>query len=89
MIARTETARAYNFGSYAAAKKSPIKLRKYWSAVMDNRTCPICKRLNNKYNKDNTIPIDSKFVDKTSGFSGIGGNVHPNCRCEAIYIPVK
>jgi SPP1 gp7 family putative phage head morphogenesis protein len=88
-IVRTETYRAYNMGRLEGAKASPVKLKKYWSAVIDNRTCPICKRLNRKYSKSKSINLDRKFKDNTSGWSGLSPVVHPNCRCRAVYVPVK
>ena len=89
MISRTETARAFGMGQYAAAVKSPIKMVKYWLAVHDNRTSKICQRLSNKYSRENAIPIDRKFTDTTSGFIGLTNPAHINCRSEVIYIPRK
>ena len=91
-IARTETARAYNVGALEAARKSPIKLRKYYSAVLDNRTSALCRRLAYKYDKEHSIPINQYFVDEVTGKSFLtppGGrgihSSHPNCRSEAIF----
>lgn len=89
MIARTETSRAYNYGAYSAAKSSGVELVKYYSAVHDDRTCPICKRLSNKYSKDNPIPIDKEFIDEVSGLRGLYPPLHPNSRSESIFIPKK
>jgi len=89
MIARTETARAYNYGADSAAKASGITMVKYYSAVLDDRTSPLCRRLSNKYNKDNPIPVDKDFIDQDSGWRGLYPPAHPNCRSSAIYIPKK
>ena len=91
MIARTETVRAYAVGEFVGAKeaeKRGIKVRKYWMAVVDDRTCPICKRLNNKYTKDKSIPIDKEFIDTESNWRGYTQPVHPNCRCTIIYTSI-
>ena len=88
-IARTETARAYNYGSYSAANSSPIKLMKYYSAVHDDRTSALCTRLSHKYNINNPIPINNDFIDETTGGRWLFPPTHVNCRSEAIYIQVK
>ncbi len=85
-IARTETARAYAFGNYAGAmeaKKKGYNVKKYWLAVIDNRTCPICRRLHTKYPKEKAIAVDKEFIDEK--WRGITHPVHPNCRCDVIY----
>ncbi len=62
-IARTEAARITNEGTYLAAKNASIKLRKYVSVTLDNRTSPICKRMNNKYgNIEESVPLSQKFT---------------------------
>jgi SPP1 gp7 family putative phage head morphogenesis protein len=78
-IARTELARTYNTGAYEGAKKSPIKLKKYYSAVLDNRTSGICRRLSSKYDENNPIDIDKMFYDKQSGWKGLYPPAHVNC----------
>jgi len=95
-IARTETARAYNIGALEAARKSPIKMVKYYSAVLDSRTSKLCRRLAYKYNKKHPIPLNQYFVDDVTGKSfltppggkGLNGS-HPNCRSEALFIPAQ
>lgn len=87
MIARTETSRAYNYGSYSAAKSSGTQMVKYYSAIHDDRTCPICRRLSKKYSRDKLIPIDKDFIDEVTGVRGLFPPLHPNSRSEAIYIP--
>ncbi|NCC99960.1 MAG: hypothetical protein EOL95_09725 [Bacteroidia bacterium] len=89
MIARTETARAYNFGALKAAESANVELLKYYSAVLDDRTSAICRRLSKKYSKDNAIPIDKEFIDKESGWRGLYPPAHVGCRSEAIYITKK
>jgi len=88
-ISRTETARAFGMGQFAAAEKSKIKLVKYWLAVHDNRTTPLCQRLARKYDRENAIPVDRKFKDDVSGWVGLTNPSHINCRSEAIYIPIS
>jgi SPP1 gp7 family putative phage head morphogenesis protein len=85
-IARTESYRAYNVGQLEAAKLSPIKLKKYYYAVIDNRTSPICRRLSKKYDREHAININQKFYDSVTGESWLTPPVHPNCRSRVIYI---
>lgn len=92
MIARTETARAYNTGAFEAAKKSDITKRKYYSTINDSRTCELCNRLGRKYDKEHSIPKNQYFIDDITGksFQVPPGErdmhgTHPSCRCEAIF----
>ena len=91
MIARTETARAYNYGAFKAAQSANVELLKYYSAVLDDRTSGICRRLSKKYSKENAIPINQDFIDDVTGNRGLfpPNFTHPNCRSEAIYITKK
>jgi|GEM_PF-1486743 len=61
-IAETELVAAYNQGSLLAVKQAQNRgllgtVVKRWHAVLDEKTCSICKQLNNK-----TIGIDEKFT---------------------------
>ena len=88
-IVKTETSRAYNIGSFTAAQeaqKEGYKIRKYYAAVIDNRTSPLCRRLTRKYTRDNAININQKFKDDMTGESWLFPPTHTNCRSEAIYI---
>ena len=81
MIARTETNRAENQGKLQAFKSSGVKLKKQWNTHFDDRTSPICKRLDGQ-----TIGINENFKDKTSGWEGPCPPSHVNCRSSVLYI---
>ena len=88
-IARTETARAYGLGELSAARqavKDGLRVKKYWMSVIDNRTSPLCRRLNAKYSKDKAINVDDYFIDNESGWRGLTNPSHPNCRSSVVYI---
>jgi len=90
-IARTETARAYAVGEFVGAKeaeKRGIKVRKYWMAVIDDRTSPLCIRLSKKYNRERAIPIDKEFIDIESNWRGYTNPAHSNCRSTVVYVSV-
>jgi SPP1 gp7 family putative phage head morphogenesis protein len=90
-IARTESARAYAIGNYTAAKQAQergITIKKYWLAVLDDRTSPLCRRLSKKYSKDKAIGIDSYFIDDETGWRGLMNPSHVNCRSEAVFFRV-
>jgi len=86
-IARTESVRAYSQGQQAAAEQAGIELVKYWSPVGDNRTSELCMRLGRKYNRENAIPIDKHFKDKSTGGEWNTSPSHVNCRCSIVYVP--
>lgn len=66
-IARTETTWAFNKANLAAFREADVqKVR--WLAVMDNRTCPICRGYNGKIFNLSDVPP----------------NPHPNCRCTTL-----
>jgi SPP1 gp7 family putative phage head morphogenesis protein len=88
-IARTETTRAYNVGSYTGAKQAKergINVKKYWLAVLDNRTSPLCIRLSRKYNKEKPINLDDSFIDVESGWRGLTPPSHVGCRSDVVYV---
>jgi SPP1 gp7 family putative phage head morphogenesis protein len=87
-IARTETARAYAVGNYTGAieaKKRGHNIKKYWQPVLDDRTSSLCRRLGNKYGKDNAIDIEKEFIDPKGEWRGVANPAHPNCRSDVIY----
>jgi SPP1 gp7 family putative phage head morphogenesis protein len=88
MIVRTETNRTFNMARQSAAEKSGLKLKKYVIVAMDNRTSPICTRMNSKYgDTKQAIPLDRTFKDNTSGQVFQTSPFHPNCRTRIAYTP--
>ena len=81
MIARTETNRADNQGKLLAMKGSGLEYEKRWLTHKDDRTSPICSRLNGQ-----TVPIDSNFKDSVSGWEGQSPPSHVNCRSTIVFI---
>ena len=75
MIARTESNRAANFGRLHAYMKSGEKGKKVYSAHIDNRTSPLCKRLDGQQ-KD----LDEDFDDPKGEWKGPSPPSHVNCR---------
>lgn len=83
MIARTETATAYNQAEYEVvrqAQKSGYmgKTVKVWCTAGDERTCATCGALNGKpieFNDDYAVPSGSVRVPPA----------HPHCRCTLLY----
>lgn len=63
-------------GKVAVAERSQkVVSAKVWSAVLDDKTCPLCEELHGMY-----IPADS------SAFTQFVPPVHWRCRCEEILI---
>jgi SPP1 gp7 family putative phage head morphogenesis protein len=94
LIARTETARAHNLGSYYAAKNSGLSLKKYLLVRLDERTSDICGKMHSKYgSSDKAINMDDNFHVEVNG-KIIEKNLpdfHPNCRTTTLYfqVPIK
>ena len=69
-IIRTETLRANNQGTLEGAKQAEstgLKLKKWLSVIMDDRTSNICKKEFAKYGEpDKAIPLDQEFVVKVN-----------------------
>jgi len=87
-IARTETARAENFGSLEAAKKANMDMKKYISIVSDARTSEVSKAMFRKYgSKQKSIGINETFSVKMKGkeYSGLVPPFMPNDRDQAIF----
>lgn len=82
-IARTEVNRAEGNGRLHAFKGSGLKgYKKKWVTHHDERTTPICKRLDGQ-----VVGIEENFKDTKSGFEGPTNPAHVNCRSTVIYVP--
>jgi len=81
MIARTETNRADNNGKLLAIKGSGLKMEKKWVTHEDDRTSPICMRLDGQ-----TVRTDDFFKDSVSGWEGQSPPSHVNCRSTIVFI---
>jgi len=75
MIARTESNRFRNNAKLAAYKESGLDGFKVWDARMDDRTSPICTRMNGQKKG-----LRENFVDPKTGEEFIAPPAHPNCR---------
>ena len=80
-IARTETTRAENQGKLQAFKSSGEKFKKKWVAAMDERTSPVCQRLNGQ-----VVDMDKNFKDAKSGWEGPCPPSHVNCRSSVVFL---
>ena len=80
MIARTETNRAENNGKLLAMKGSGLEMMKKWITHKDDRTSPICRRLDGQI-----VKIDEDFED-SSGWEGQSPPSHVNCRSTLVFI---
>ena len=92
-IERTEKIRAINFAQHDAAKQLPFKTLKRVSVVLDDRTSPICVKMNQKYGKDEqaielTKPfkVRVKVGKKTQTISEMAPPFHPNCRTQYVTV---
>ena len=74
MIARTESNRIVNQGTNTAYANAGIPGKKEWLTHIDDRTSPICKRLNGQ----KVNPTDA-FVDPKTGEQFWHPPSHPNC----------
>ncbi|MEK0335831.1 MAG: phage portal protein [Nitrosopumilus sp.] len=81
MIARTETNRAENQGKLQAFKSSGERYDKKYTAVIDNRTSPICKRLDGQ-----VVKMDDNFKDSKTGWGGPAPPAHVDCRSSVVFI---
>ena len=81
-IARTETNRAEGQGRLQAWKSSgETDYVKKWNAHLDERTSPICKRLNGQ-----KVGINENFKDKQTGWEEPTHPAHVNCRSTVLYV---
>ncbi|MHA1737905.1 MAG: phage portal protein [Candidatus Heimdallarchaeota archaeon] len=81
MIARTETNRAENNGKLLAMKGSGLDMNKQWVTHEDDRTSPICQRLDGQ-----VVGLEEDFKDAVSGWEGQSPPSHVNCRSSMIFI---
>jgi len=62
MVIRTERQRALEMGNMDGASQTGLKLKKYLSVILDDRTSDICRAEAKKYPKENAIDLDKDFV---------------------------
>ena len=74
LIARTETAQAYEYANQQALKASGVVAMREWLGAEDERECPICSALDGT-----TAPIDQPFDGGAEP-----GSVHVQCRCTSV-----
>ena len=83
MIARTETARAFNMGKLQAVQKSGKPAKKYIDITLDKRTSQVSKAMDRKYGSpEKAIPLDQNFSVSVGGkvFEGPAPPFMPNDR---------
>ena len=85
-IARTEVARASNYGYLEQMRQAGFKKKKYITA-QDELVCPICRPLNRKVVAIET-EFNSTFEDggKIINLSAKFPPLHPNCRCTLVVV---
>lgn len=86
-IARTETIRASNFGSIAAARSTGMNLHKEWIATHDDRV----RQTHLSANKQR-VPLESRFIVGghrafVPGDPALPPHESINCRCTVAYEP--
>ncbi len=74
LIARTETAQAYEWANQQALKQSGVVSVKEWLTARDERACPICTPLNGV-----RVPLEQSFPGNLEP-----GFAHVQCRCTSI-----
>ena len=82
MIARTESNRAANFGRLHGYQKSGMPGKKVYSAHIDDRTSPLCKRLNGQ-----EVDMNEDFNDPKGEWKGPVPPAHVNCRSSWLFVP--
>ena len=82
MIARTETSRASNVGKLQAYQKSGEKGKKVYIATKDDRTSPLCRRLDGQ-----EVDINANFKDPKGEWEGPSPPAHVNCRSTWAFKP--
>lgn len=93
MIARTESAFAYNHANYEAVHQAIAqgymgKTQKVWCTADDERTCGTCRDLDGQ-----TIGLDDDFgfatrLPKSHGIRRVPP-AHPHCRCTVLYEEIQ
>lgn len=92
MIAKTETVKSSNAGSYLAALNSPVQLDKVWISIIDSRTR--VGEFNHVHPDGQKVGINEFFTvsgekmryPADSSLGASAGNVI-NCRCSQVYMP--
>lgn len=87
MIARTESTRIQEFGTYSTAKDLGASM-KYLDVLEDERTSDICGAMHSKYgSKEQAIPINEEFEVSVNGkvYGGKLPPFHVNCRTSVRY----
>ena len=74
-IARTESNRMRNASKQKAYEKSGVVKGKKWNSFIDDRTSPICKRLDNQ-----KVSLNKNFIDPKTGFEYDHAPAYTNCR---------
>lgn len=91
-IARTEVARASNFGTLEAYKQSGVVTYTEWFTAHDEGVCDLCAPMDGQKNAmdenyfddgDSYLGSNNKSFDMGYGNVNVG-NLHPNCRCVLI-----
>lgn len=82
-IARTESNRIQNAGKLRAYKDSGITGKKVWDAFHDDRTSPICERLDGQ-----EVGLHDQFVDVETGKEFDIPPAHVNCRSVIRFEPI-
>lgn len=83
MIARTELVRAYNLGTFDAAKQSKVKTKKWLLITYDDRTTQVSKAMGEKYGSpDKAIDLNELFSVVVNGktYEGLAPPFMPNDR---------
>jgi len=80
MIARTESNRAANHGRLHGYIKSGQPGTKVYSAHLDGRTSPLCKRMNGQ-----EVGLEEDFIDPKGEWKGPVPPSHVNCRSSWVF----
>lgn len=92
MIARTELSNATGFAQQEVYKETGA-VGKQWLTSVDERVCPYCDSMNDKYGSGMTVSITENFFNKgdtmpdgtTNDWEAVDTPpLHPNCRCDII-----
>ena len=92
MIARTELSNATGFAQQEVYKETGA-IGKKWLTATDERVCPSCDSMNDKYGNGMTVSITENFFNKGDTLPDGTLNdweavdtppLHPSCRCDII-----
>ena len=88
MIARTETRRIQESGTYTGYVNSKMEGEVKWLATIDKKTSDACRYLNGR-----KVELGKKFLFPGSknmkAWKGYYPPSHPNCRCTTIFVSKK